>query len=180
MRVLICFIFFAGFCSMSSVALACDPHEDCSRCLVSTFGNCQVHGNDPACEIRKAACQVPVVGPAITGPGPLGPGGVLGPGGPGVGPISFQDLRACIANPSGCPSTILSSTVYAQLAPIIDQYIQFLENQGNGRWQEIPDQMSAVIASQYPAINLSDVRFAENINTVHGVPYYHWDGYIYP
>jgi Domain of unknown function (DUF4157) len=112
---------------------------------------------------------VPLVGPVITAPGtPMGPGGVLGPGGPGVGPVSGQDLRACIANPAACPAVVLGSTVYSQLAPIIDQYIQFLENQGNGRWQGIPDQIKAVIASQYPPINLDRVRYAENINTVHG------------
>jgi|SRR5271166_3224818 len=123
----------------SRAAFACDPHEECNRCLASAFGHCITRGNDPICEARKAACQVPVVGPAITGPGtPLGPGGVLGPGGPGVGPITGEDLKFCFRDPNRCPARVLSSTVYSQLAPIVDKYISLLENQamaGGGVYQ---------------------------------------------
>jgi hypothetical protein len=38
-------------------ARACDPNEECSKCLLSIFGHCKQRGNDPACEIRKKACQ---------------------------------------------------------------------------------------------------------------------------
>lgn len=43
---------------------ACDPNENCRRCLVSVFGKCHQRGNDQACEARKAACQI---GPAHLG-----------------------------------------------------------------------------------------------------------------
>jgi hypothetical protein len=29
--------------------------RDCSACILSAFGRCQVHGNDPTCELAKAA-----------------------------------------------------------------------------------------------------------------------------
>jgi hypothetical protein len=150
-------------------AQACDPNEECNRCLASAFGHCITHGNDPICEARKAACRTPVVGPAITAPGtPLGPGGVLGPGGPGVGPITGEDIKFCFSSPGACPARVLSSALYSQLAPIVDQYIGFLENQGNGRWQGIPSEISTKISQYYPNDNLSAVRLAMNINTIHG------------
>jgi uncharacterized protein DUF4157 len=159
-------VFLVSWCS---IANACDPNEACNRCLASAFGHCITHGNDPVCEARKAACHVPVVGPVITGPGmPMGPGGPLGPGGPGIGPITGEDIKFCYSNPNGCPARVLSSTLYSQLAPIVDQYIAYLENQGNGRWQGIPTAISSKIAQYYPDDNLNAVRLAMNVNTVHG------------
>jgi len=153
----------------ATAAQACDPNEECNRCLASAFGRCQLRGNDPACEARKKACQVPVVGPLVTLPGtPLGPGGVLGPGGPGVGPISGEHLKTCIARPGDCPKIVLTDTFYAQLAPIVDEYIQYLQRQGNGRWQGIPQELTGRIRPFYPEINLNSVRFATNVNTLHG------------
>jgi hypothetical protein len=40
-----------------SRAYACDPNEECNRCLASAFGHCITHGNDPICETRKGVCQ---------------------------------------------------------------------------------------------------------------------------
>lgn len=152
-----------------SPALACDPHENCNRCLASAFGHCITHGNDPACEARKAVCQVPVAGPILTAPlTPLGPGGILGPGGPGVGPVTGEDIKFCYSHPNGCSARVVSSLVYSQLAPIVDQYIQYLENQGNGRWQSIPNDISSKIGQHYPDVALGAVRLAMGVNTVHG------------
>ena len=129
--------------------------------------HCQLRGNDPVCEARKAACQVPVVGPIITGPGmPAGPGGPLGPGGPGVGPLSGEDIKGCFTNPAGCPAVIISSVAYSQLAFVVDQYIQFLEREGNGRWQVIPYKIITGISNYYPEVNLASVKFATDINTI--------------
>jgi hypothetical protein len=81
-------VFWCGI-KLLSTANACDPNEDCSTCLASAVGHCIEHGNDPACELRKAACHAPVGGPVLTGPGsPMGPGGPLGRGGPGIVPAS--------------------------------------------------------------------------------------------
>src|SRR6516225_11957639 len=56
----------------TSASLACDPNEECNRCLASAFGNCITRGNDPVCEARKAACQV--APPVVNTPGsPFGP-----------------------------------------------------------------------------------------------------------
>jgi hypothetical protein len=65
----------------STASLACDPNEECKRCLVSTFGKCIKEGNDPVCELRKKACQI--APPIVDTPGsPFGPGGPLQQGGP--------------------------------------------------------------------------------------------------
>lgn len=153
----------------TDASFSCDPNESCNRCLVSVFGGCQHRGNDPLCEARKKACQIPVVGPIVTAPGmPMGPGGIAGPGGPGIGPVPGESLKSCFSNPSGCPSEIASNLAYSTVAPIVDQYIQFLERQGDGRWLGIPPGIINAISSQYPEINLSNVRYATGINTAHG------------
>jgi hypothetical protein len=48
----------------SCPALACDPNEECSRCLASASGHCITYGNDPVCEARKLACQREAGGPS--------------------------------------------------------------------------------------------------------------------
>jgi len=143
---------------------ACDPNENCRRCLVSLMGRCRHHGNDPVCEARKAACPIPGVGPVITGPG-----SPLQPGGPGlVGPITGDQLKNCFANPSGCPATILSSFAYQQMSAIVDGYITYLRGQGHGRWKHLPQEIVQAVQYRYPMTNLSAVTYAENINTIHG------------
>jgi hypothetical protein len=162
-------LLFLLFIYPSANGYACDPNENCRRCLVSAFGKCHHRGNDPACEARKKACQVPVVGPIITGPGsPFGPGGVLGPGGPGIGPVTGEQLKGCFANPPGCPGQILSSFAYQQMAGIVDQYIAYLRGQGHGRWKRLPDEIVLAVQQRYPMTDLRAVMYAENINTVHG------------
>jgi len=81
-------------CNLTS-ALACDPNEDCSRCLVDKPFNmgCEIRGNDPICEARKKACQISP--PIVNTPGsPFGPGGPLASGGPvpGIGPAQVQHV----------------------------------------------------------------------------------------
>ena len=145
-------------------AIACDPNENCNRCLVSAFGRCQMRGNDPVCEARKVACRVPAVGPVIVAPGtPLGRGG---PGIPGV--ASGEDLKNCVADPGRCPADLLARGGYALARPIVDNYIMNLRNQASGRWISIPHHITAVVQSQYPGINLNAVHYAQGIDTGHG------------
>ena len=74
MRIAVIFLsLLAALITIGRQSFACDPNEDCSRCLASAFNHCITHGNDPVCEARKLACQR---APAIVNtPGsPFGPG----------------------------------------------------------------------------------------------------------
>jgi hypothetical protein len=143
-------------------ALACDPNEECSRCLVSAFGRCIQRGNDPICEMRKKACQV--APPIVNTPGsPFGPGGPLARG----GPIPRETFERCIREPGHCPDEILGRMGYAAVAPIVDQYLGHLRNQAARRWRRLSDEFIADVQPFY-SIDLRQVRFAENIDTVHG------------
>ncbi len=146
-----------------AVAAACDPNENCSRCLVSIFGRCQHRGNDPVCEARKLACQrVPQL---VDVPGsPFGPGGIAASG----GPAPLKTLRLCAENISRCPSAIVAQLSYEAVRPIVDSYRSGLASQANGRWIYLPGKIKSKINTYYPEIDLDRVRYAENIFTVHG------------
>jgi hypothetical protein len=146
-------------------AFACDPAENCGDTCV--FGVCT---KDYACEARKAACHVPVVGPALSSiPGsPTAPGGLLAPGGPGLAVISGNDLRRCLGDLSKCPSIAVAGYAYSAIAPVAEQYIQYLEGQGDGKWKTIPEDIIGRIQQYYPEIDLHSIRYAEQINTIHG------------
>ena len=88
----------------TSLAKACDPHENCHRCLA--FRLLENVGStpetiQPAKLEKNFLCQVPVVGPLLTAPEtPFGPGGVFfGQNGAGVGPITGEDIKFCISKP---------------------------------------------------------------------------------
>jgi Domain of unknown function (DUF4157) len=143
---------------------ACDPNEECSRCLASAFGNCITHGNDPICEARKAACRV--APPVVNTPGsPFAPGGLLGHGGP-MG-LSAPQIQNCIANLSSCPGQIIAQIGYQTVKPIVDGYIGFLNNQVGSNARTLPDEFISPI-QQFYSVNLRNVRYATNINTIHG------------
>ena len=95
----------------ASAALACDPNEECSRCIASAFNHCIQHGNDPICEARKKACQMGIVVP---------------------NPPRVQDVQRCIANLSHCPAEILARLGYESIRPIVDNYIRYLQQQAGG------------------------------------------------
>jgi hypothetical protein len=134
------------------VAVQCDPNEECHKCMVSNpFGGCILYGNDPECEIRKAACQrgIPVP-PPPTIPNPV------------------DQLSACIRDPQHCPEHIIRANPIAVGQPIVRGYIDDLRRQAGGRWRSLPDEFIGEFASQYPQINLARVRYANNIDTKHG------------
>ncbi len=142
-------------------AWSCDPNEECNRCLASAFGHCIQRGNDPVCEARKRACQV--APPIVNTPGsPMGPGGPLGQGGPV--PINVQQ---CIANLSACPAQIIATIGYQTVKPIVDHYIGFLQNQAGNNVYGLDQSVINRIQSFY-SVDLHNVRFAININTIHG------------
>jgi hypothetical protein len=146
-------------------ARACDPNEECNRCLASAFGHCITNGNDPICEARKLACQrAPVI---VNTPGsPLAPGGPLGEGGPGG--LSVPQIQQCIADLSACPGQIIARLGYQTVAPIVDGYIGFLNSQVGSNVYGLDDDFIASIQQYYP-IDLPSVRYTTNINTLHGM-----------
>jgi uncharacterized membrane protein len=152
------------FLNGNQASFACDPNENCSKCLVSVFGKCKVRGNDPQCEARKLICRR--AGPVADLPGmPTGPGGPLAPGGPV--PVTPQDLNRCLADVQRCPAYILGRVSYQSIKPIVDGYIGFLMGQGNGRWRSIDPRLANAVSSNY-RINPGQVRYATGINTLHG------------
>jgi hypothetical protein len=155
---------FALFVLMtwSISALACDPNEECSSCLASAFGHCIQHGNDPVCEVRKRACQV--APPIVNTPGsPFGPGGPLQQG----GPVPINQVQQCISNLSACPAQIIATIGYQTVKPIVDQYIGFLQNQAGSNLYGL-DQSFVNQIQRFYSVDLHNVRYAININTVHG------------
>lgn len=148
----------------TSASLACDPNEECNRCLASAFGNCITRGNDPVCEARKAACQV--APPVVNTPGsPFGPGGPLQQGGP-MG-LSAPQIQQCISNLSACPAQIIARLGYQTVRPIVDQYIGFLQNQAGNNVYWLDPSVIAPIQRFY-SVDLRQVRYAVGINTIHG------------
>jgi hypothetical protein len=146
----------------SRTAFACDPNEDCNRCLASAFNHCIQHGNDPVCEVRKRACQV--APPVVNTPGsPIAPGGPLGQG----GPIPLNQVQQCIANLSACPAQIIATIGYQGVKPIVDQYIGFLQNQAGNNVMGLDQSIINRIQPFY-SVDLHNVRYAFNIRTIHG------------
>jgi hypothetical protein len=58
------------------------------------------------------------------------------------------------------------AAVSPKLIPV-SGYLEFLLQQGNGRWQRLPDDFKTCYREHY-RFNLDDVRFATNVNTIHG------------
>lgn len=146
------------------LAQACDPNEECNRCLASAFDHCITTGNDPVCEARKAACQI--APPVVNTPGsPFGPGGPLQQGGP-LG-LSIPQVQQCISNLSACPAQIIARIGYESVRPIVNQYIGFLQNQAGNNVYALDENFIASIQRFYQ-VNLHAVRYATNINTIHG------------
>jgi len=146
-------------------ALACDPNEECSKCLASAFGHCITTGNDPVCEARKLACQrAPAV---VNTPGsPFGPGGPLAQGGPAG--LSVPQIQQCIENMSSCPGQIMGRMTYQMVRPIVDGYIGYLNSQvGNNVSSFDADFIAAI--QRYYSIDIRNVRYATGINTLHGM-----------
>ena len=142
--------------SDSVTASGCDPNEGCNRCLKRDplFGVCLLQGNDPQCEIRKAACRnLKVSIPPIEIPPP---------------PDPLKVVRACIKDISSCPTEILRAHPLTIGQPVFQAYLNDLRGQANSRWQSLPAHFVREFADDYPQIDMGQVRYANNINTRHG------------
>jgi len=141
------------------MAFACDPNEECNRCLVSAFGHCIQHGNDPICEARKKACQI---SPGATDSpiSPFQPGGPLGRGGPGG--ITLPDIYSCAGNVNKC-NELIAKGAYNVIAPIINGYISYLESEVR-QWY-ILSPVEILQLQRFYSNDLHNIRFAFNINT---------------
>ncbi|SEP49467.1 protein of unknown function [Methylobacterium sp. ap11] len=148
---------------LPSTVLACDPNENCRRCLISAFGNCIKEGNDPICEARKKTCQI--IPQLVDTPGsPFGPGGIAASG----GPVPLRVLKTCAENITSCPSAVVAQLSYEAVRPIVDSYRAHLSAQANGKWKSLPKDFIDAVKSYYLNVNLDNVRYAENIYTIHG------------
>jgi len=77
-------------------------------------------------------------------------------------------IQACVANISRCPDNVIKMAPMQTVWPIMMQYKQGLISQTRGQWFGLPETFIEDFASYYPEINLRQVRYATNINTVHG------------
>lgn len=136
--------------------------EECSRCLVSVFGKCQVRGNDPVCEARKAACYATDGKSSLPG-SPTGPGGILGRG----GPIPRDVLDDCLRKPLECPATVVERLTAQQLLQVLQPYLASLQLQANGKWQALDQDFISLYQTHF-STDLRLVRYATNIDTGHG------------
>ncbi|WP_197500357.1 eCIS core domain-containing protein [Caballeronia udeis] len=80
----------------------------------------------------------------------------------------YQIADACIKNIERCPQYIVSSIPSLAIQPIIDSYKAHLFSQANGKWQPLPAWFVNQFSKNYPEISLSQIRYAEGIDTVHG------------
>ncbi|RVH15324.1 hypothetical protein [Sinorhizobium meliloti] len=74
----------------------------------------------------------------------------------------------CVQDPRQCAEDQLKRIPYQSISLIIERYKSHLFNQGEGRWKSLPQWLVVAAQPHYPEINLSSVRYAENVNTLHG------------
>ena len=152
-------IFFAIMWGTTTDVIACDPNEECKRCLAHDIfsGVCAVEGNDPACEVRKATCQVaPVVTDTIF-QGPLRKDGV----------VPRSTIDKCLNRTEDCINEIVARGGYSFIRPVAEEYFRYLRLQATGKLRRIPSNVAEVLQPyfNYP---LNDVQYATNIDTRHG------------
>lgn len=74
----------------------------------------------------------------------------------------------CAREPTDCPDQMLDG----QLAPLVWEavwsYKAYLFNQAGDRWMSLPTWFVTAAQPYYPGLDLTRVRYAEGIETVHG------------
>ncbi|MFZ4664266.1 MAG: hypothetical protein ACOYNY_45135, partial [Caldilineaceae bacterium] len=51
--------------------------------------------------------------------------------------------------------------------PAVREYFAYLDSQANGKWKEIPSELQDILRPHYPKVIMGNVRYADNIDTVH-------------
>ena len=128
-----------------------DCNDDCSRCIPRPFGGCIGHITDPAC---VAACRNKIPEPPAPPSIPIPP------------IVTPQDIQKCISNLNGCPAYVAAKVTYTAVQPIVDQYISYLQQQAKNV-SALDDRLIRAIQPYY-SVDLHTVRYAININTIHG------------
>jgi len=55
------------------------------------------------------------------------------------------------------------------IPPVVREYFSYLETQASGKWKGIPSDLHSILSTYYPQVIMGNVRYAENIDTVHGM-----------
>ena len=86
----------------------------------------------------------------------------------------IKDLRnaprswgECAGNLPKCAEKEIKRIPYRALQPVLSRYKSHLFNQADGRFYKLPNWVINSVDSQY-SIKLDRIRFATNINTIHG------------
>jgi hypothetical protein len=151
-----------------SSARACDPNEECHRCLASVLGNCVTYGNDPVCEVRKADCQAHQAAENSLN---ACFADLQSCAQDTLNQIADNDVRllnACINDLPKCPENVIKRLPAHALLNIIEAYKATLFAQASNKWQKLPGWFISEFGPAYPNIDLARVRFATGINTKHG------------
>ena len=152
---------FATF--TTSAAFACDPNEECNRCLASAFGHCisaaTAHMRKKKGLPGRASCREYTWIALRPREGRYSRAVLRG--------YPPPQIQQCIANLSACPGQIIARIGYQTIRPIIDHYIEFLQNQAGNNLYRLDQSMISQIQGFY-SIDLHQIRYAMGINTIHG------------
>ncbi|MFC7516524.1 hypothetical protein ACFQUU_16045 [Herbaspirillum sp. GCM10030257] len=89
-----------------------------------------------------------------------------------------ESWARCISDIGNCADDLVKRIPYLYLAPVVERYKQHLFNQGEGRWQRFPPYIVLAIQRHYPEINVDGIRYATNVNTLHG-KHITWHNHIF-
>lgn len=89
-----------------------------------------------------------------------------------------QSWTNCVARVDRCVDKELRRFAYRSMSPVIERYKRHLEYDARGKWKSLPNWVMSVASSHYPNINLRNIRYAENVNTIHGAAIT-WESNIY-
>lgn len=81
--------------------------------------------------------------------------------------MNRSTIERCLSDIGRCPDEFVGRAGYELVRPVVDQYLGALRNQAASKWQRLSPEF-VVRAQPYYTADLSRVRFATGINTVHG------------
>jgi hypothetical protein len=89
---------------------------------------------------------------------------------PGLLPVDYYNIAAqCLQQGLNCPEQLIKGLPAYAVRPAIVSYMNFLYRQADGRWQHLPPEFIHDFQPNYPEINLQNITYATNINTIHGM-----------